>query len=722
MRNTANFFAVRASVFAVEGALIALAMLPSAYAQTTASDLTKPTNSVEVGGAYVNKDSAKFGEYNGLDQKGGYFLGGFDVKGGGTYDSDSALRFRITGRDLGLDTRNLGAEFGEQGKFRITFGFDEIVKNRSDSFQTPYGGAGTANQSLPANWATNFRNCTVSGRGGVVGAQVGNAGCGNYYVNQSTAGGNSTATPAGNAGALTPAEISDFYNYNLSTQRKKYDFGASYIFNSQWQVSASARHETKDGAQAIGQPIGSATASQVTLAQPISYTTNQYEMKLDWKGDRAYAQAAYYASIFQNGIQAVTYQDPYFSSFTPSITAAGLVNFPFPDAGRFSSAPNNQLHQIKLSGGYDFTKTMKLVGDYAYSRNTQDQGFMPYATGLWENVVRPANSLDGNVVQQAFNLRLTEKLFKTLKLGAAYKYDHRDDRTPGTNGWRFTEGDLQTPFTNGTIANPTLPVNTPGGLLANRPNAATIPLGIVTQPYDKKIEQANLDADYAFAMGQAVKGGYQWQKVEHHCSATKFDCANAPVMTEDTWRAEYRNNMLENVTGRISYLYGDRSAGTYTNSPYLGAGLAGDTLTRFMFTDRKRDKWRASVNWQATDTLDFTLGYDYNKDRYTLGKNPSGITALYPNGGQPIGLSDAKTDAINIDAGYRISDMVSLNAFYSRENLSSLLVANVNPAGATGFNNPAWSADMKDKVDTYGFGVKALQVVPKLDLGGDSSA
>ena len=36
-----------------------------------------------------------------------------------------------------------------QGRFRLTFGYDELRRNRSDSYQTPYNGAGTNVLTLP---------------------------------------------------------------------------------------------------------------------------------------------------------------------------------------------------------------------------------------------------------------------------------------------------------------------------------------------------------------------------------------------------------------------------------------------------------------------------------------------------------------------------------------------------------------------------------------------
>ena len=53
-------------------------------------ELTQPTNSIEAGVGYVSQDSFKFGQYNGLFNKGAYGIFNFDLGGGAPYDSDSA--------------------------------------------------------------------------------------------------------------------------------------------------------------------------------------------------------------------------------------------------------------------------------------------------------------------------------------------------------------------------------------------------------------------------------------------------------------------------------------------------------------------------------------------------------------------------------------------------------------------------------------------------------
>src|SRR5664279_4398362 len=141
MKTNKRCFAVRASVVAVQNTLAALVVMSSAQAaegDNAARQLTQPTNQVEVGGGYVSQDSFKFGQYNGLFNKGFYGVLNIDVRSADAPDSDSAVRWRVNGTDLGLDTRRITAEVGQQGKFRINVGFDELRSNRSDTYQTPY--------------------------------------------------------------------------------------------------------------------------------------------------------------------------------------------------------------------------------------------------------------------------------------------------------------------------------------------------------------------------------------------------------------------------------------------------------------------------------------------------------------------------------------------------------------------------------------------------------
>src|ERR1035437_2215661 len=119
---------------------------------STAASPTTPTTTVDAGVGGVSGSSSKFGEYNGLQNSGPFGIGNFDFRGGAPYDSKSTWRWQMKGANLGLETRSLYAEFGKQGKYRFFVGYSELLANRSDTYQTPYLGAGTGNFTLSSNW------------------------------------------------------------------------------------------------------------------------------------------------------------------------------------------------------------------------------------------------------------------------------------------------------------------------------------------------------------------------------------------------------------------------------------------------------------------------------------------------------------------------------------------------------------------------------------------
>lgn len=131
----------------LQGAVLAASAAPSLAEDL--SDLMRPTNTIEIGVAHTSPSSYKFGEYNGLHRSGATPIVNVEIRGGGAYDAGNAARWQVTGSDLRLDTRNMSAEYGEQGRFRANVEYDELVHNRSDTYQTPYGGAGANALTLP---------------------------------------------------------------------------------------------------------------------------------------------------------------------------------------------------------------------------------------------------------------------------------------------------------------------------------------------------------------------------------------------------------------------------------------------------------------------------------------------------------------------------------------------------------------------------------------------
>jgi MtrB/PioB family decaheme-associated outer membrane protein len=766
MKTNNRCFAARASALAVQGALAALAAVSAAQAadgDNATRQLTQPTNRVEVGGGYVTQDSFKFGQYNGLFNKGFYGILNFDLRSADDYDS--ALRWRVNGTDLGLDTRAASAEIGQQGKFRISVGFDELRSNRSDSYQTPFLGTGSNNLTLPSTWLVP------------VVPQV-NATSGNFRGLSPTTG----LAPALVNGVVTPptaaqqaivnnvvaTDVPAFHNFDIDTIRKKYDGGFSYQFDPQWEFKASARHEDRTGTKLLNMLSLANGTSAVTLPDLIDQSTDQYNASVNYTSEKLFVQAAYYGSIFRNHVDSMNWQNP----FLPATVA------------HMSSAPSNDFHQFTLTGGYHFSPTTKLVLYGSYARNTQNDSFLgdPGNSPLG----LPVSSLNGLVVTKAFNAKLTAKPATGLNLTAGYKYDDRDNRTPVNTFEFYDAGEAKTGVSPFNAA-----LGLPAGTLGSNINI------YANRPYSKKLNQANLDADYVVAKGQAVKVGYEWQKIDRSCPGSWINCADAPETRENTGRAEWRVNVIPDLSGRLSYAYSQRrvdydenawlalvpmanvipaggatvSVASFLNQtgltgfgpvapfvplqpgnlgiffpnnsalPQVFYGSRNDIheipgMRRFNMADRNRNKVRAALNWDASDKLSLQGSFDYNKDDYT---------------NSVFGLKNADSWALNLDGTYAINDAFSANAFYTYEDIrsrsagasyaSGAITNTPNVGGVAGntvvsggcFTTVAdknanakidpclnWTADMRDKVDTVGAGVRYKGAMAgRLDVGGD---
>ena len=665
--------AVRASVRAVSAAVLAMAAASVAYAADPApadpavTALTQPTNSIEAGIGYVTQDSFKYGQFNGLFNKGAYGILNFDVRDQTPYDADSALRWRIFGTNLGLDTRSAYAEVGKQGSFRISVGFDELRSNYTDSYQTPFLGNGSNFLTLPSTWLKPVVP-QANATGGNFRALSPTTGLGPTIVNGVVT--QPTAAQQATVNGIIAADVPSFNNLNLDTVRKVYSEGLGFNIDPRWDVKVSASQTQQNGLKPLNMiSLASGTVSAV-LPNLIDQITNQYNASINYTGDKFYFTAAYYGSYFTNHNNSMTFENPF---------AKGTV-------ATMSTAPSNDFNQFILKGGYNFTPTTKLVVGASYGRNTQNDPFLNNPTDL--PIGLPTSSLNGLVVTEMFTARLTAKPVKNLNVGLAYTYNDRDNKTP-VNTYAFY--DAEEPKTGASSFNGTLGL--PAGTLGSNINI------YANRPYSKKVNTVVADADYLFAPGQSVKGAYEYQQIDRNCPGSWINCADATQARENTLRLAYDGNISETFSARASYAYSQRRvdydpnawlalvpmANFVPGAPTVGAttsaaaflaatGLGGygpnapyvplqpgnlgiffpnnsampqalygsrndiheiPGLMRFNMADRDRNKVRASLDWQALEALSVQAGVEYVDDNYN--------NSVY-------GLTSAKNWQVNLEA------------------------------------------------------------------------
>lgn len=738
------------------------------YAEDTSTDpaveeLTCPRSTVDLGTGYVSKGSYKFGQYNGLQNEGAFAIGDLDLRGGGRYDSDSTTRWSLEGNDLGLQTRSADFDIREQGTFKFDLGYRGLLDNISDTYQTPYLGAGSTFLALPGDWikpvvpqasptSLNFRSLSpTAGEGSV--------------LNSAGVLVPPTAAQSQLLNKIVLDDVGAYHNVNLHTERKREDGGFSVNLSQHLELTGSVRHETRNGLQPIGGVTSAVAENSVILPNVIDTTTDQFNLGLQYGAPKGFVQFNYYGSIFRNDVRGMSWQDPNNPALVSTI----------------SSAPNNEFHQLNFAGGYNFTPRVKLQADLSYGRNTQNQAFLTDAS---MPIGVPETSLHGLVYTETANIKLVMQPARGLNVIVHYKYDERANRTP-VDTFVFYDVNMTKSGTS--------PFNAALGLA---PNTLGSNVNIFDdRPESWKKNQFDVDADYALARGQKLSGGFNWQQTDSYCEHSWILCVNADTMDERTFHLDWHASLLDSVSATAGYSYAQRRvdydsnawlalvpmanvipAGGATTSAYgyltqtglTGFGpLAGFPATpltgnaaifnpnnnimtqslygsrdnvseipgmrRFDMANRDRTRLRFSLDWQATERWSAQTNLELSDDNYNQ---------------STYGLQNATNWAASLDSTYAVSERLVASAFYTHENQhqrtagdaygSNSATAFVGQAADTVVAGPCyttvvaknqndkldpclnWTARMIDHADTVGFTLtKKAFLSPRFDLSGD---
>lgn len=658
MRTTEKRFAVSTFALAVRGALIAICAAPAMVIAEDESDdvsaLINPLNFVEAGAANVSKGSAKFGEYNGLNKKGGYFLGNFGLRGGDAYGQGTGtMRWEVKGNDIGTTSRSVGASVSDQGTWSLGIGYDELRHNITDSFQTPYQGSqGSNNFTLPSNFG--LINTTAPG-----------------------------------ARSLLPAQQAAFHTEDVHSDRKNLSFNAGYIFNPRWDMKFEYNHLDQSGSKLIGSGTdkyvsGATTFGGETIAilmNPTEYKTDTFNLALNWSEGKAHATLGYYGSFFHDDYRGMSWQGPMETG-----TATGNTSVAIPYS-TMSTPPSNQFHQLNFTGGYAFTSATKLTGGFSYARNTQNESFDgTYTPGRVLGL--PTSSLNGLVVTTHADLKLTNQTTKDLVLSAGVKYNERDNRTD-SNIYRFY--DLGT---------------TTGGTAAS----------VFNIPMSNRRTQMEIAGDYRIDKQQNLHIGYDYDHIRRWCNNSApasvltvnpsgataagyygmsgSDCAQVPQSSEDKLVLGYRLRATDDVNVTAGYSYGKRRSDVNSSfyNPMQGnsQGFENYGYVAFFDASRTQQMLKAGVNWQVTEQLNLSLNGRYTKDNYD---------------DSTLGVQEGHSSSINLDATYNFSENNSISAYTTWQERNRDLI---NAAGrnVAVLLTQQWTNHLSDRDNTVGLGAK----------------
>jgi len=497
-----------------------------------------------------------------LDEKGFYAAIDGDVH----YRNLDGKYFDLYATNLGYDSRELDIRGGNQGFYELRFGWQEIPKYRGYGTQTPFLGVGGDFLTLPDNWvAAN----TTSG--------------------------------------MTALE-SSLAGIPLKTQRKILDAGATLNFLRSWSYRIDYQRQEKKGTRSLGAGLFYSNAS--ILPAPVDFTTDIVDMALSWTGKKAQLELGYISSIFDNGANSLTWQNPFRSE-------------PQTQSLRAALEPGNKFYQFNLSGAVSITPRVRLSAQAAMGRMTQDDPFLPYSINpIYSDAPLPRASLDGRVDTSTLNLngKLSARLSKKLSFTARGKWDERENKTPV---------ELYTPIITDLLAGP------------DRYN----------RPYSFKRQMYSADLAYRVNHIVRLSGGARQQNIDRTLQAVERT-------KESTWWAEAKVNASLSTQVRLKLESAKRDISDYMQ-PDDGRAVDHPLMRKFNMADRDRD--RVVVEFDYMPTADFGINLSYFQAQ-----------AVYDN--SVIGLQESQDESYTINFTYVIESTVNLYAFFTHDDIDADIV------------------------------------------------
>lgn len=618
----------------------------------------------EIGLGHQSDDSFRFGQNTGMTDEGVFGVLNVEMSKRDPNSAGTANYMNLKATDLGLKSRNVRAEVGDQGNYKVWFEYDQLPMNRSDSAQTIFDGAGGERLTLPPGWV-----------------------------------------PGANSTGVGEAQIlAAMRDVDIEHDRKAITLGFGKTLPGGWEFKTSYKHEKKEGTRTIGAVFGNSGGNprSVVVPEPVNYETDQVEAVLSYGDRQKQFQLGYYLSMFNDNYSSLSWQNPY--------TNGAWAGMPvgYPNEGRLALPPDNKFHQITASGGYNISDGLRVMGDLALGRMTQNASFLPYTniSGLTAADPLPRSSLDGRIDTTVFNLRVNGRPSTALYWNVAYRYDDRNNKTPH-DLYNYIGGDSMNQSTNG---------------ITNRYR--------YNEPYSAKEQSLKGDMGYKLAARTDLTAGLEHSKVERTLSEREEN-------DETTIKLGLRSQFNDMVSGNIrlsradrdgsEYHYNHPLVGSYVPGYYDGTTCTGTTpsgqecwgpwsnhpdLRKLYMADRIRD--RIALGLTATPNQALTVGFsvNYQKDDYKK---------------SDLGLTESTIDNYTLDAAYMASPSLTLTAFYSHDRMKSDQdngrVTGTTTTGARQdfATDPAnqWWAKHRNSGDTIGLGLRKEIVDSKFDIGVD---
>jgi MtrB/PioB family decaheme-associated outer membrane protein len=485
-----------------------------------------------------------------------------------------------------------------------------------------------------------------------------------------------------------PELTSSLRPVDMKTERTRYGGGVLWNIDRQWTARVGVEREKKEGLKPLGVAWGTSgqNAAAVVVPAPVDYRTDRVDAELGYQDRKMQFRLAYQFSRFDDGQTSLRVQNPFtYTGWLPASYPNGVAEVDLP--------PDNSAHMLSLSGGYNLSDTTRITANLGYSRYYQNDALLPYTANPLLVVPQglPRQSADAQVSNVIANLELYGHPSAALDYKLRYHYTDRNNDTP-QNLYLYVVGDAASQQT-GTSATPTLRYNTASSFTEHL-------LGV--------------DLGYRLWRETRLSLGYEYRNTDRAYSERSQN-------DQHTGRVGLRLRLAKGLTGSADYARTWRSGSSYDSSASLldsysqayvaslqdAAFINHPELRLYNLADLVRDKASLRLTYAPMGALTLGGRLSYNQDHY----NESSL-----------GLTGVEGWSLSLDGSYRLSDALTLNAFYSYDDRTSRQAGwafdGVNQLAESQDPTRRWWLDNDYGVHTVGAGLK-WDIIPKLHLSAN---
>jgi MtrB/PioB family decaheme-associated outer membrane protein len=501
--------------------------------------------------------------------------------------------------------------------------------------------------------------------------------------------------------ALVTPSLTSAANFDLSLLRERGRVDVRLTRDKPYDIRLSYFQEKRRGSRASGTAFG--FSSVIETPEPIDYTTRDFGASAEWKQSWGLLRGSFRYNDFSNRFATQSFDNPFRavdSTDASAYTAPGSGSIGGAKVGRVSLPPDNK--SVTGSAGFvaKFGGNSRLSADASLGQWTQNEDFMPFTTNTAITTpfnasdvsTLPARSLDGKIKVFSLSSSLTSRPAQHLNLVARFRRYDLSNETPRIE---FDEGYV-------------------------RFDAVFEDIPRISVPYGYTTDAVTLSASYNFG-DVSVEGGYKIDRWDRTFRETEKTTQNVGYARVDVRASDWLvlRGTAEKGSRSFDGLEIERSEDASFLSPGAPANLLavaadvrqtdGSPLCppgtvcnlRYDQSEKDIDRYGASLELSPGGKTTITVSYLKGKDDYTK--------SLF-------GLTKAENESITGEVDYTPTERFNVFAFYTRENISTFQRG--RQSGATVSNDPRadWTADIQDKVDSFGGGTTLGLVKDKVDL------